>query len=378
MMTLHGFLICILFALLLVYLFWVLHKMIAWHVYGRTPKPRGNADAPTVTVIVPVRNEAKNIKAILDDLSNQNYPDGKLEILISDDHSDDDTASVVASYLTTSTKNILWVPSMQHQPTGKKAALTKAIDLSKNEIILTTDADCRIGKEWVGSMASAFSSADINMVTGFVVTGNQHALLSRLEQLDQLVLSAVGAVSLITGRPLLCSGANIGFRKKAFMDLGGYSYGAKDASGDDTYLMLCMSPAVRFNKDPDAVVSTQSHPHLKDLIQQRIRWGSKVKNYNEKRILYFGVFMAVLNLLPILISVLCIAGYLGLTIALLWLMMKFVADLLFVSSFVGFANQPRVFWMVPVYFVLYPFYTLAAAFLIPMRGYEWKGRAYNG
>ncbi|MFM7079263.1 MAG: hypothetical protein ACKOYC_05685, partial [Bacteroidota bacterium] len=57
--------------------------------------------------------------------------------------------------------------------------------------------------------------------------------------------------------------------------------------------------------------------------------------------------------------------------------LKFVADLFFVGSFIGFAKQPRVLWMIPVYFMLYPFYNLAALFMIPTKGYEWKGRSYN-
>ncbi|MFM7079297.1 MAG: glycosyltransferase, partial [Bacteroidota bacterium] len=284
----------------------MLHKIIVWNVCGRTPVALSDSVAPSVSIVVPVRNEAKNIKALLDDLTSQDFPCEKLEILISDDQSDDQTASIVADYCDQSSNNIIWIPSIPHQPTGKKAALTRAIDLSKNEIVLTTDADCRIGRGWVRSMASAFSVAEVNMVTGFVVTSDHESFLSRLEQLDQLVLSAVGAVSVLSGKPLLCSGANIGFRKKAFIEVGGYAYGAKDPSGDDTYLMLRMCPAVRFNKDSEAVVSTSSHLRLKDLIQQRIRWASKVRNYQEKRILYFGVFMAALNLLPVLMLLLCI------------------------------------------------------------------------
>lgn len=364
------------FCLLLFYLIWILHKVIAWYMYPPTNRVHSDSMLPRVSVIIPVRNEAGNIITVLQDLSIQDFPDDKMEILVVDDHSEDDTGKIVAEFCAQCRKEIKWIPSTHDQPHGKKAVLSKAIGLSKFEIILTTDADCRMNAGWVRSMASVFSNTDTNMVTGFVVTGDHGSILSRMEQLDQVVLSAVGATSIITGSPLLCSGANIAFRKKAFDEVGGYTYGANDPSGDDTYLMLRLSASVRFNKDTESIVSTQSHGNLNELVRQRIRWASKVKNYREKHILFFGMFIFFLNLVPLVNLALFIGGTVSLATLLVWLFVKLATDFYFVQSFIGFSNQKRVLWMVPIYFMIYPFYTAVASLLIPFKGYEWKGRFY--
>lgn len=364
------------FCLLLIYLVWILHKVIVWYLYPPTNSVQSNSTLPRVSVIIPVRNEAVNIISVLQHLSLQDFPDDKMEVLVVDDHSEDDTEKMVTGFCAQSRKEITWIPCTQDQPHGKKAALSKAIGLSKFEIILTTDADCRMNAGWVRSMASAFSNTDTNMVTGFVVIEDRESILSRLEQLDQLVLSGVGATSVIAGSPLLCSGANIAFRKSAFDAVGGYAYGADDPSGDDTYLMLRMSPTVRFNKDSESVVSTHSSQSWRALIRQRIRWASKVKNYREKHILLFGIFVFVLNVAPLIQLIMFAVGIISWEPLLIWIFIKLSLDAGFVKSFIGFTRQRRVLWMVPLYFIIYPFYTLAASMLLPFKGYEWKGRVY--
>ena len=50
---------------------------------------------PSVSLIIAARNEVENIGFLLDDLMKQDYPAEKLEIVVVDDCSDDNTAGIV-------------------------------------------------------------------------------------------------------------------------------------------------------------------------------------------------------------------------------------------------------------------------------------------
>ena len=100
-----------------------------------------NTDKPTVSIVIASRNEEGNIRDLLEDLSQQTYPKEKLQIIIADDRSTDKTWSIIQEYCDKYT-NISSVkisdPSKTMSP--KKYALTRAIEKSSGEIIISTDA----------------------------------------------------------------------------------------------------------------------------------------------------------------------------------------------------------------------------------------------
>ena len=55
-------------------------------------------DRPTISIIIPARNEAENIQHCLDSICNQSYPKHLYEIIVVDDHSTDNTAAIVKKY----------------------------------------------------------------------------------------------------------------------------------------------------------------------------------------------------------------------------------------------------------------------------------------
>jgi cellulose synthase/poly-beta-1,6-N-acetylglucosamine synthase-like glycosyltransferase len=82
------------------------------------------------------------------------------------------------------------------------------------------------------------------------------------------------------GAPLMCSGANLGFRKSAFWEVEGYSGNQHLLSGDDEFLLKKISS--RFGSQAcvylpfrENLVKTVSHSTWQSLINQRIRWAGK-------------------------------------------------------------------------------------------------------
>jgi cellulose synthase/poly-beta-1,6-N-acetylglucosamine synthase-like glycosyltransferase len=79
--------------ILMAYRFWF-GKMRVFQL-NQIEQVRPEQSATQFTVIIPARNEAANIKACVDSILNQDYPDAAFEIIVIDDFSEDDTAFIV-------------------------------------------------------------------------------------------------------------------------------------------------------------------------------------------------------------------------------------------------------------------------------------------
>ena len=115
-----------------------------------------------LSIIIPARNEALNIKACLDSVCNQSYPKELYEVLVVDDYSTDATAAIVKNY---AEKNVQLI-SLQEITKGKilnsykKKAIESAIAQSTGELIITTDADCIVPANWLQTIAAFYDETD--------------------------------------------------------------------------------------------------------------------------------------------------------------------------------------------------------------------------
>ena len=121
------------------------------------------------TVIVAARNEEKNIKDCLESLSKLEYPDGKLECIIVDDYSIDDTENIIKEFIKDKTQFKLIKPEQDFGETvGKARAIANAIEIAEGEIILTTDADCTVSPTWAKTISSYFQDDSYVDVSEYV------------------------------------------------------------------------------------------------------------------------------------------------------------------------------------------------------------------
>jgi cellulose synthase/poly-beta-1,6-N-acetylglucosamine synthase-like glycosyltransferase len=98
--------------------------------------------APTVSVVVPVRNAPQRIAVCIEALLAQTYPRDRVQIVIVDNDSDDDTPDVVDSFPVTRVTE-----SAAHSPyTARNAGIAAAT----GDIIALTDANCVPAEDWLG------------------------------------------------------------------------------------------------------------------------------------------------------------------------------------------------------------------------------------
>jgi cellulose synthase/poly-beta-1,6-N-acetylglucosamine synthase-like glycosyltransferase len=234
-----------------------------------------------VSVLVAARNEEKNIGHLLRDLMRQTYPADLYEVIVASDGSSDKTDEIVQN-VANEHPNVKLIVISQCPPgfSPKKHAVEAAFRQSNGDIILATDADCMLEPRWIETMVSYFSPT-VGFVVGFSQFGRpeeQQNILERLQAFDFLQLMCAAAGTCNLGFPLAASGQNLGYRRQAFLEVGGYSKVAHRISGDDVLLLQLVRTYTKwkilFASAPDAFAASAPISTLSGFFNQRKRWAS--------------------------------------------------------------------------------------------------------
>lgn len=250
---------------------------------------------PFVSVLVAARNEENHIGNCIQHLLKQTYSRGRFEIIIIDDRSSDQTASIVRSF---QKKNagIYLISILDSSPimAPKKNALTKGIEVAKGEVIICTDADCRPEAGWLNAMVASFGE-EVGMVVGFspIEPNKIYSLFQNFVALDSLALASVAAASSAFGKTLTATGRSLAYRKKTFEEVGGFSKIAQFVSGDDDLLLELIRKTkwkTAYCIADDALVNTDPPATFKKFVNQKIRQASKGRHYSYRMVLGLAIF----------------------------------------------------------------------------------------
>ncbi|MEK6650907.1 MAG: glycosyltransferase [Bacteroidota bacterium] len=243
----------------------------------RRLRHRPTSDAqPTVTVVIAARNEKKNIGDCIDSVIGQDYPADRLQVIVVDDDSEDGTLNVMNAIATVNPRvRVLTLPPRAADGIGRKPeAVRLAVEQSSSECIVTTDADCTHHPKWIQTMMASFVSTTA-LVAGPVVFSDSDEGFSRVERLDFLGLVVSGAGLIGAGRPIICNGANLAYRKSIFLRALDR---VQHSSNDDGTLMSRIVTGglgtVGFAHAPEAVVRTCGQGNFRSFFQQRGRWAA--------------------------------------------------------------------------------------------------------
>ncbi len=327
---------------------------------------------PSVSLVIPFRNEEKNLPALLNDIYQFDYPVELLECIFVNDHSDDNSASVINDSKLKFPFKI--IPSSSN---GKKAALANGIEAAKHTWIVTTDADTRWDSQALKILMSHPKLNDVEMICGVVeLNGTSNNLLDILQVQEYAILQAAGITSLFCHEPLLNSGANLAFRKFSFDEVQGYQSHEHLASGDDVFLML--SFAHKWNdsvvSNPKSKITTATVSSWSAYFQQRSRWGMKARHYKDKHLLQIGFLFLLSNLGMIAMMVASFASFYYLLIFLIAVLFRFSAEHSLIKRYYAYYNSELSSMQVLMLSVFYPivfFITLVKGWITPG---SWKGR----
>ena len=281
---------------------------------------------PRVSVVIAARNEENQISDLINDLIIQEYPIDQLEIVLVNDRSTDSTLDII----TEASNNYAFIKVVSineesKEMTPKKNALTKGIESALGEIVVLTDADCRVGKLWVSSMAYSVMNQNCISIGFSEVTNENDSLFDRYQRIDFFSIIIANAGVSGWGAFWSGSGQNLAFYKNDFEAIDGFQDVRKRISGDDMYLVQAISNLKNgyVHIDPNSFVKTSPVKSVSSFFNQRVRWSSNAKMNFYDAPLFFGFLltMMIYNLL-ILFSFLLGNPWLGL------LCIKFILDAL--------------------------------------------------
>ncbi len=333
----------------------------------------------TVSVVVAARNEAVNILALLDSILQTDFPNAQLEIIVADDHSDDATAALVAAFA----QHNPMVRLLQLQENvGKKNAIAQAIAHSKHELIVATDADCRVPKQWLRLLTACYEREKPQFIAAPVVFMGEKNRFERFQALDFAGMMGVTAAGIDGKFTHMSNGANLAYPRSAYEAVGGFEGIDGIASGDDMLLMHKIAAQFpnRITFLKNAAVATQTPPQatLRDFVRQRVRWGSKARFYTEYTTTaqLAMVFFFAWNMLFSGVLALFFTPHLFFAaLFFIQLLTKTVVDYIFLGTmaqFFGRRDWLRGFWVSEGCHIVY----IAVVGLLSniQTRYVWKGR----
>lgn len=356
-----------------IYFFVLLMFLVGWERSMNLPLSQSDT-MRTISVIVPVRNEEKNINTLIQSAAKLDYPPDMFELIVVDDHSTDQTINAARQALN-GLKNARLISSTG---AGKKLALVAGIENAKGEIILTTDADCQLPAGLLQKVNDGFNEPRTQLVLGAVRLEGLRGLFSTMQSLEFASLIGSTAASSALGLPLLCNGANLAFRRAAFKKVNGYEGNLQIASGDDEFLMrkvqnLFGSDSIRFLNDGNAVVTTAPQQSVKDFFRQRIRWASKWKYNTSLMAQLAAVFVFVFQLSWVVLLIHNVSEP-GNRVMVYLVTTKILLEGLFLWRVALFLQQR--FSLVSFFLlqILYPPYVLIVGLLANVVSVNWKER----
>ena len=176
-----------------------------------------------ITVLIPMHNEEKVLKYVLEALLKCDYDRDRLEIIPINDNSTDKTKEMLDEYH----KKYEFIRPLHRDcpDRGKPVGLNDAMKIARGEIIIVFDADYRPAKDMLKQLAIAFEDPEVGAVMGRVIPYNTNInVLTRLLNLERSGGYQVDQQARYNLRTLPQYGGTVGgFRKELMLELGGFN-----------------------------------------------------------------------------------------------------------------------------------------------------------
>ena len=344
-----------------------------------------------ISVIIPARNEAENIKNCLDSIINQSYPKHLFEILVVDDHSTDNTAAIITGYASQNVKLISLKDFVAPAAINsyKKKAIEIAVQQSTGDLIVTTDADCFVPQNWLQTFAAFYQEKKPEFIVMPVAIDCSFHFIEMFQAVDFMTLQGITGAAVYKKMHSMCNGANLAYSKKAFVQVNGFAGIDTIASGDDMLLMHKIykqyPDGIAYLKSKEVIVHTAPVKTIGEFFNQRIRWASKADKYDDKRIFAVLLLVYLFNCLLLVLPVLSLIKnvqysmfniqYSTFGVWILLLFLKTITELVFILPVAKFFNKQSLLWLFPVMQPVHIIYTVIAGWLGKFGNYKWKGRS---
>jgi cellulose synthase/poly-beta-1,6-N-acetylglucosamine synthase-like glycosyltransferase len=327
---------------------------------------------PRISILIAARNEEHTIIRCLSAIEALTYPKEKIEVLIGNDASTDNTLAIVEEFIRDKPNySCITITENIGNTRGKANVLAQLTHHATTDYFFYTDADIAVPKNWVQKMLSAMTEK-VGVVTGITtITGNH--FFHKMQALDWLY--ALGLVQVVSdkGLPVTTMGNNMLLRREAYESVGGFE-GIKFSITEDIAIfneILRKGWDFRNIYSRDVLALSLPAANFVQYINQRKRWMSGS--------MHLPLYMAVIFVLhaayyPVLIP---FFAYTSVAVMGSIFMLKLILQSIFLHICLRRLNL-AVPWF---YYVLFELYLVVSSvmliiyFFIPVKT-VWKGRKY--
>jgi cellulose synthase/poly-beta-1,6-N-acetylglucosamine synthase-like glycosyltransferase len=233
---------------------------------------------PTVTVVIPMFNEGAGIRATLESVLATDYPQEKLEIVVIDDCSTDDSYQHAQAVARRSGGRLRVLRNQKNM--GKRRSINRAVMLSRAEIIVSVDSDVIVDKGAVRGLVVRFTKPEIAAVGGKVDIGNKHDnWLTKMQAVKYWYsYHSIKSLEWSFQRVACLSGCLTAYRRSVLVELHPIlehrSFcGVTIKYGEDRFLTRQIIKAGYLTTMTlDSVCWTQAPNKLNDYLSQQLRW----------------------------------------------------------------------------------------------------------
>ncbi|OIO39606.1 MAG: hypothetical protein AUJ71_00290 [Candidatus Omnitrophica bacterium CG1_02_49_16] len=204
---------------------WAACHSMRWFVDGRVCSRKEKsvwppADYPAVSIVIPMKDSHRDLKAVLESLRALDYPRDKMEVLVVDNNSTDGSDAVAQSFPE--------VRLLREKKQSSYAARNRGIRESRYGLIAFLDVDCRVTVSWLRELVAVLCEYPwIGAVAGANRSVNDH-WLSRMDRRLGDYQNYAGSASY----PAYAITMNVIYRKQVFREIG--MFDDDQISGSDT------------------------------------------------------------------------------------------------------------------------------------------------
>jgi len=181
------------------------------------PAGIGGESLPFISVVIPVKDRAGELRRCLESIKRVDYPDRLVQVIVVDDGSSDDSASVAAAH------GALVIPS-GGSGRGPAAARNVGARAACGEILAFIDSDCTASVDWLAELLPAFTDPKTVAVGGLVDGMCSESAVDRYEKvMSSLSLGGREMTGGSGGDTFYLPSCNLLVRREAFLQAGGFN-----------------------------------------------------------------------------------------------------------------------------------------------------------
>jgi cellulose synthase/poly-beta-1,6-N-acetylglucosamine synthase-like glycosyltransferase len=236
---------------------------------------------PRVSVIVPCYNEARTLAGTLNSLLALSYPQERLEIIVVDDGSSDETLSIARQF-----EHLPSVTVCTKANGGKHTALNEGLRYAAGEYIACLDADSYVTADALNAILPYFADNTISAVTPVIIPYRPRNLLELIQKAEYTMSIFIRRIFGFLNAQFVTPGPFSIYRASALAEVGPFRQGYN--TEDCEMCMRLQAHGHRIENAHTAHVYTNVPNSFAKLFKQRVRWTyGFLKNAIDYRFMFF-------------------------------------------------------------------------------------------